>query len=317
MIQFGTILIGQMSTTTPASTCKANEPSPSGSCNKSLRKPSVWIADNGASHHICPDKTKFKSLNYSAISTIRTVTGLLNVAKVGTVELIVDGSHGKETMVLENVLLQEESKHHVYSLQQARKQKYYYEFGQAAQGKIRLLQDMTTGDTRQVALLSEDRGKWTLDTHPTSATGATMFTPSVLSASAPVYTPQRHLPLSYAPLTPLDNSFSGRFDDIRDLPLQASQLPHVGVGLHQKESTATVSSIDISEPVLLSPHIFVSGGALGKCMHEAIDRAHVSTETPPLNVIQGLSPDEVVVFMALLAATDLVLLPTAAIHVVL
>lgn len=143
MITFGTSQIGQLSTSPSIFTCFGTKPLQSESSIKSFSSSDKWLADNGASHHICPNKSKFKSMApYTGISRIQTINGSMEVAEVGTVELIVNGSNGRQVMVLENILFQEESQLHIYNLQQARKLHYYYTFGQASKGKIRLMEQL-------------------------------------------------------------------------------------------------------------------------------------------------------------------------------
>lgn len=126
-----------------------------------------WIADTGASEHICRDKSKFKSMQtYTGVSRIHTISGSMEVTQVGTVELVVDGQDGTQVIVLENVLYQEDNKLHIYSLQRARRQNYYYGYDRAAEGKIRLLETLPSGTIRQVALMTEAHRRWTLDVKP-------------------------------------------------------------------------------------------------------------------------------------------------------
>lgn len=292
-------------------------------CKLPLIAEEKWIADNGASHHICLDKSRFKTLPHSCISSIQTIDGPQKVTQAGTVELIVDGEYGKQTMILENVLLQEESKVHVYSLQQARKQNIYYTFGQATQGKIRLMQQLAMGTSKQVALMTEHLGTWTLDVHQ-STTAHSL-------ASLPSFPPSQtssilQSALTYAdmnqPLVALGNSFSGRFDKgcVDNLP--RAQLPHPKLLLHKPHedrlAVETSDTIDsLHQDQVVSPHIFVFGGAVGQGMHNGIDRAGVAAELLPANMVKLLSPTVVLDDMVHLAAADLVLLPTATVQVVL
>lgn len=241
VISFGTRHIEQVSTSPLQIRCSGTEPSQSKCSFKPFISSDKWLADNGASHHICPDKSKFTSMApYTGISRIHTLNGSMEVTQVGTVELIVDGSNGKQFMVLEIVLFQEESQLHIYSLQQARKQHYYYTFNQASKGKIRQMEQLSTGSVLQVALMTEELGKWTLDVHsrpPPIATSTSSLQPLPIAETVP--SSGLSQPTCYArqlgpQLVALDNSFSGRFDVKRSCSLPGYQLPHASLPTQQE-----------------------------------------------------------------------------------
>lgn len=321
VISFGSMIHARVSSGLPVFECSGSQDLQIEETIPQFEFSDKWLADNGASHHICPDESKVTSMaECTTISSIQTLHGSMQVTKVGTVKLFVDGQDGKEVMVLENILFQLESKWHIYSLQQATQQNCYYTFGQASKGKIRLMQQLSTSSTRQVALLSKNLGKWTLDVHPRPKTSLATTVIKLPSISSPIYLimskPTCCTAILGVHLLPLDNSFSDRFAVHRGLDLPSSQLPHGGVALQEeRKKSSSVSTVILQAVALVLPHFFVDGGALGKSMHQAIHRAHVLAETSPLDSVDSFNADEVVDSMAVLVTTDLVLLPTGAIHV--
>lgn len=146
------------------------------------RSPSQeWLCDTGASHHVCNDKSRFKTVQCLKVPlSMETFGDISVVTHTGTVEIEVDGDNGKQFMTLTNVILVEGSKFNIFSLQQTRMRDFFYGFDNKDNGKIQLLMTMTTRSTRQLAMFSETRGRWTLDaTFPDrDATSIPPLTPS-------------------------------------------------------------------------------------------------------------------------------------------
>lgn len=122
-----------------------------------------WLCDTAASHHIVNDKTLLKNIRpYRGGFEVLQIKGSVEVTQIGTVVIQVDGEDGKTDLILEDVLLLESLRFNIYSLQRARQSDYIYDFSKAASHKIGLLKRLGRA-TEQVALISEESGRWTLD----------------------------------------------------------------------------------------------------------------------------------------------------------
>lgn len=93
---------------------------------------------------------------------IHRVDGEIEITHYGTVVLEVDGTIGKEKLVLHDVLLLECMNFNIYSLQRARQDGFSYGFDKIP-GKIQLLRKPQNGKFAQAALMTEISGRWTLD----------------------------------------------------------------------------------------------------------------------------------------------------------
>lgn len=123
----------------------------------------TWLCDSGASHHICRDKSMFTELRpFKGKFTILQASGELEITHWGTICVEVDGKFGKKWMLLGNVLLLDCMMFNIFSLQKARQNKFYYGFDDVP-GKISLLRRVEDGVVYQLALMTEENGRWTLD----------------------------------------------------------------------------------------------------------------------------------------------------------
>lgn len=69
-----------------------------------------WLCDTGASHHVCNDKSRFKTLQkFDVPLTMETIGSLSVVTHFGSIDLSVDGDGAKRIMTLDNVILVETS----------------------------------------------------------------------------------------------------------------------------------------------------------------------------------------------------------------
>lgn len=144
--------------------------------------PKDWVADSGASHHFGRDRIMFKNLRrIDGNLNIRQLIGISEpVSLIGTVVLVVDGDEGKQTLELHNVILKESLRHNIFSLQLARKQGLEYEISNVQGAKNRLVNRLQDGSIKLSALMTEEAGRWTLDT---SFPLQTPMTTSVLAKS--------------------------------------------------------------------------------------------------------------------------------------
>lgn len=98
VITFGTVENRQLPPSTVTSVSTDTESSHGKIDIRQFNK-NIWLADNGASHHICSDKSSFSQMApYTGISCINSLNGSMAVTQVGTVELIVDGKPGKASL---------------------------------------------------------------------------------------------------------------------------------------------------------------------------------------------------------------------------
>lgn len=149
----------------------------------STKDATSFLADSGASHHICCDRSLFTHLEpFKGKFKIMQVSGELEVTHWGSIRVEVDGKHGKEVLKLGNVLLLECMHFNIFSLQKARLAKLYYAFKELP-GKVILKTEVAD---EQVALFTELEGRWTLDCKvllPTSTVLQPQQSPQVLAAS--------------------------------------------------------------------------------------------------------------------------------------
>ena len=124
----------------------------------------TFLADSGASHHICHDRSMFTNLvPFKGKYKVNQVYGSLKVTHSGTVILEVDGATGKEKLRLQNVLLIECISFNIFSLQKCREADFFYIFKELP-GKVVLKQEIANGEIKQLALMTETpSGRMTLD----------------------------------------------------------------------------------------------------------------------------------------------------------
>ena len=123
----------------------------------------TFLADSGASHHICHDRSFFQKLvPFQGKFTVTQVVGEIKVQYSGTVMLEVDGEKGKELLRLDNVLLIECMSFNIFSLQKCRDAEFWYVFKEVP-GKVVLKREVTNGVVQQLALMTEIHGRMTLD----------------------------------------------------------------------------------------------------------------------------------------------------------
>ena len=119
-----------------------------------------FLADSGASHHICHDPSFFCKLSpLPGPFKVNHVAGSVEVTHSGTVMLMVDSDKGKQTLRLENVLLIPSMRFNIVSLQKLRAAGFVYTFKEV-RGKA-VIRNEKGG---MVALMTESStGRMTLD----------------------------------------------------------------------------------------------------------------------------------------------------------
>ena len=124
----------------------------------------TFLADSGASHHICHDRKYFCKLEpLSGPFKVNQVQGSIDVFFSGSVMLEVDTTVGKQNFRLDNVLLIETMSFNIISLQKLRAANMFYVFNELP-GKVVLKKGLPNGKLAQVALFSETpSGRMTLD----------------------------------------------------------------------------------------------------------------------------------------------------------
>ena len=132
--------------------------------NVTVSMPQTFLADSGADHHICHDRSYFCKLSpLSGPFKVNQVQGSIDVTHSGSVMLEVDSSTGKKKLRLDNVLLIESMKFNIVSLQKLRATDFHYVFKEIP-GKVVLKKELQNGDKEQVALFTETTsGHMTLD----------------------------------------------------------------------------------------------------------------------------------------------------------
>ena len=120
----------------------------------------IFLADSGASHHICHDASYFSTLSpLPGLFKVHHVDGSVGVTHSGTVLLEVDSEKGKQMLKLENVLFMPCMGFNILSLQKLRAANCIYTFNEVP-GKA-VIKNAKGG---MVALMTESTcGRMTLD----------------------------------------------------------------------------------------------------------------------------------------------------------
>ena len=130
-----------------------------------------FLADSGASHHICHKREFFHELTLlSEPFSIKQVQGTVAVTHAGIVIVEVDSVHGKVPLRLTNVLYIASLPFNILSLQQLVKGDFIPVFNEIPD-KVVLKKILSNGGVEQAALLSKSKaGRLTLDCRILSST---------------------------------------------------------------------------------------------------------------------------------------------------
>ena len=193
-----------------------------------------FLADTGASHHICHDPSYFNSLSpLPEPFMVNHVDGSVEVKHIGTVTLEVDAEVGKQILRLNNVLFMPSMHFNIVSLQRLRAAKFIYTFNEIP-GKA-IIRNAQGG---MVALMSESTsGRLTLDC-------------PILSTATPV--PSSRPGWWRTPL----NAAAGADDDYEEphVPLQPLPHPHIQPRQCQRCRRAHQQAVPLPAMRLLGPH---------------------------------------------------------------
>lgn len=240
-----------------------------------------------------------------------------------------DADEGRQTLELHNVILKESLRHNIFIIQLARRQGLECEISNVQGAKIRLVNRLQDGSTKLFALMTEEAGRWTLDTSVQQQTPMTTSVLHQVDVEATSIKPE-HRVTTFGQF-----SVDGRFRTtlgslflsmchprlrhaVCHSPLPISEGPHisdVGKRLQTgKDSCVRPAVTSLTKRRLVPCTYPRTGGCLeiSNGQHQPTNGALVATGLIPSSLSKLHKVDEGILVMVQMAAAEVQCCPTAA-----